>query len=607
MKKVYLSFFSILAASTLVAQVDNVTIKRESERVKPLITKSTPSKVLPAPQATNRVQYLTEDFEGTVPGTGWSIVSGPSSTVTDPNQEWHLQTTGGYPQNANPFDGTAAGGCLAVNYVNSVDQHDEWFISPAVALPNNACRVAFDFGTSVYWHATTLGGTYDNADIQVLVSTDGGTTWSAVLWQEDDLALLQAAYCDGYENLDPYAWSRAFVDLTPYQGQSVTLAWNYNGLDGAPFYLDNISVEDVPANEIAVLKGWSADVVQKWDYSMVPVAQTIPMRVGTVVRNLGGQTQTFDVTANIDFGGSSVYNSSVTLTQTPAQIDTVWFDSNYTPTALGNYTVTFTVPNDDDNNNNSRVANVETTSHTYAHDFTVAEVYGFDEDAITAIGNTFEMEANAALTAVDIKFETGTTPDIYVAINVWQVGQNIQDLTSVALQDYTVPAANIGSGNFTSIPFANPVNLVAGNAYVIEVQKVNPGTERLYVGGSPEGDEDLSTVCYGPFGTNNAVNWFIGWGFGAAVRASFDPTWGIEEGELAGVSIYPNPTNGVITITNSANTANVIEVMDVAGKVVATQNVNSVSTMDLSVYGSGVYFVKVSNETASMVEKVIVE
>ena len=615
MKKSYLSFISVFALSASFAQtnVSSDLMKKNDERTTSTLVRTTSAKPVLPSTFYEKASYLTEDFEGTFPPAGWTVMSGGSSSVTDPEQEWHQRTIGGYPQNSNAFEGTAPGGCAAILYINSVDQHDEYIYTPQVTLPNGNCRVSFDFATSIFWHAPQLGGTHDNADIQTLVSLDDGSTWEVdILWEEDSIDLLNASYSNDYET---YIWKRAYVNLSAFQGQAVNVGWYYNGLDGAPFYLDNVSIEDVPDNEIAVHKAWTGDVAADYDYSMVPEDQVKPMRIGTVVQNLGALSQTFDVSADLNDGAASVYSSTASVTLAVSEIDTVWFDTGYTPSALGTYTVTFDIPADGDNSNNTKTNTLETTSMTYAQDFTIDGIYGFDQDDVVSMGNTFYMENNAVLTAADIKFETGTTEDLYVAINVWSVGTDIQDLTQVGIEDYTIPASAIGNGGFTTVAFQSPITLNAGTTYVLEVRKVDNSTDRLYLGGSDAGDDDFSTVCYGPFGTGGAENTWISWGFSPAIRMNFAPAGLFEVSNTVDMSVFPNPAGNKTTVSFELNnTADVnITVTDLAGRTVYTDDLGSIesgssqfviNTSDLT---NGIYSVNVSVNGVISTEKLVVK
>lgn len=594
MKKIYLTALSVVLFFGANAQEKSaVTVKADNERsarnVRVPNVNNTPS-------YSTKATYLNEGFEGTFPPAGWSVYSGSSATTTsDPTQKWHLEAGRGNP-----------GGAAFVSYVNSVDFHDEYMETPEVTLPSGACRLTFDFFSSIYWHAQTLGGTFDNVDLQVLISNDGGSSWDDIIWQEDSIALLDASQSNDWETFE---WTtRAFVDLSSYSGDNVIIGFRYVGIDGAESGIDNVVIEDTPDNEIELSNGWSGDVVLDFDYSMVPDEQVKQMRVGAAVKNLGGMPQTFNLTADINDGSSSVYNNSQSVTLAVGESDTVWFDSGYTPTAQGVYTVSFSLPADDNLSNNNKSVTLTTTDFIYAHDFDGTQAFRFDQDDAVSMGNQFVMEQNATLRAANVEFTTGTTADLYVEINVWEVLTSIQDVTQVGVEGYTVPASAIGnSGLVTTIPFSTPISLTAGKTYILEVMKVDAGPSRMFLGGSDAGDDDLSTVCYGPFGTGSAVNRWIGWGFAPAIRMNFDATLGLNENPIEGVTIYPNPSEGIVNISNDKNITNNIEVFDLLGNSILSTSASTATTIDLTGNASGVYVVVVSNSNGSVVERVSIK
>ncbi len=67
------------------------------------------------------------------------------------------------------------------------------------------------------------------------------------------------------------------------------------------------------------------------------------------------------------------------------------------------------------------------------------------------------------------------------------------------------------------------------------------------------------------------------------------------------VSIYPNPTSGIININTNAQIVN-IEVTDITGKVIYIGNTNSI---DISTQPNGVYFIKVQTEDGIITRKIL--
>ncbi|MCF8429829.1 MAG: FG-GAP-like repeat-containing protein [Bacteroidia bacterium] len=77
-----------------------------------------------------------------------------------------------------------------------------------------------------------------------------------------------------------------------------------------------------------------------------------------------------------------------------------------------------------------------------------------------------------------------------------------------------------------------------------------------------------------------------------------DATVGVNEvNKINHISIYPNPTSGIVTISSNQTIVN-IEVFDVTGKAVFSQQNNSHQTnleIDLSALSNGIYFINVQN------------
>ena len=86
----------------------------------------------------------------------------------------------------------------------------------------------------------------------------------------------------------------------------------------------------------------------------------------------------------------------------------------------------------------------------------------------------------------------------------------------------------------------------------------------------------------------------------------------VEEKQFANMTLSPNPTNGEVFITNSGN--NEIynyDVLDVDGRIIATKNnaINGTTTtkIDLSGKVTGMYMIRVYNENAEKVFRVVVQ
>jgi hypothetical protein len=71
------------------------------------------------------------------------------------------------------------------------------------------------------------------------------------------------------------------------------------------------------------------------------------------------------------------------------------------------------------------------------------------------------------------------------------------------------------------------------------------------------------------------------------------------------ISVYPNPTSGIVTIEGKSNLKS-IQLFDVQGRLLQAKIHNDVSaSIDISDKSNGIYFLKITSETGIKVEKII--
>jgi hypothetical protein len=68
-------------------------------------------------------------------------------------------------------------------------------------------------------------------------------------------------------------------------------------------------------------------------------------------------------------------------------------------------------------------------------------------------------------------------------------------------------------------------------------------------------------------------------------------------------NIYPNPTYNNITI--ESDEVDQVEVLDICGRVLFTSEVRGTLIVDMKEYEAGIYFVRLHNDGATSVQKVI--
>jgi hypothetical protein len=383
--------------------------------------------------------------------------------------------------------------------------------------------------------------------------------------------------------------------------------------------IDDVRILEAYPNEFKVSTVFTGDIVNNWDYYSIPTAQAIEKRVGVIISNEGGTAQTKAVSIDITSGGTSVFSGTTpSVSYAPGVVDTVWFDTGFTPTATGLYTVTATLPADDLPTNNSASENFVITNYLYGHNHPLGTGrFAFSQEAEIGIGNIYEAQADQLLKGIDVAFATGTTGGIFLDVFLYELAStSVQDPSNNIVADLSIqlPTA-VNTSTFTTLVFPSPYTMEAGKTYYAIVRTSQTATEKMRIKSSLKGDADFSTVIYGPFGTGGGVNNFLGWDAAAAVSLNFDPVLSINSANtpVSFGTIFPNPTTDETTINYSlANATDVaVVVVDVTGRVMYTAaNENKTAgehslTVDASAFASGVYHVNVITPESTVTTKFI--
>jgi hypothetical protein len=214
---------------------------------------------------------------------------------------------------------------------------------------------------------------------------------------------------------------------------------------------------------------------------------------------------------------------------------------------------------------------------------------------------------------------------------VHQVVTNIQDMsTYVAFsEEFELDGAFIDNGwvniGFGGADGSGAFDMEAGNLYVVEIHKLESNSDRLYVR-NDQLDDDLGTVCYGPFGTGDAVNWYNGWAFSPAVRLVLNdesildqlPT-SVEEVVATDVielqQNRPNPADisTIISYNLKSSERVSITVRDMAGRIVKSEELGNQSAgskqyeLNVSDLGAGMYTYTITAGEVSLTKEMIVK
>ena len=598
MKKIYLSILALAIVGGASAQVEK-SATNVGKIQSPKVSKEKPAT---NSNAAPKVTLWTNSF-GTP--SDWSFVDNSGS-----GDDWVIGT--GVPSGSFAIAGIAsssAGDGFAL--------YDSDLMCSGNQNADVITQVMYDFSASgpmglLPAIAVEFESFYRNyqGDVYVIASPDG-ITWTEV-----------QVHADVDVNADSGNPAVVSANVSSIIGGMVNpyIGFRYVGGCDYAWMVDDVSIVTLPDNDIAVVNGWHGDILNDFEYSMTPLTQVRPMVAGVIIQNQGGQAQTVNVTCDVMSGAAVVATQTVSHTSAVGAYDTLWFNTAYTPSANGVSSARFTLPADMDVTDDVYTTSTLTVNNDLmAHDYGAVSTYGYtvanSPDIATepyGFGNIYIPEVNQTVYGIDVNFGTGTTTGLYFLASIKEMtGASIQDpLNLVAQTDFTVSASDIGTSAITTLVLPTPANLVAGTSYIVELIKIDgTTTEEFRVGGSDVSseDDDYSTVGWGPFGTGNAVNYYNGFGFAPYIRANFNASLSVGVNTLAGVSVYPNPSEGVITVTNGENTQNTIVVTDLTGKVVYNSTVNTITKIDLGANASGIYIVKVANENGSLVERVVIK
>jgi hypothetical protein len=602
MKKVYLMLGAAFAAFTVNAQ----NISNENAKVPKTKHEQVASEVnitpKPQPNNVNKVTLWSNTFSSAADWVftaqspdnygGWVITT---STAAMPNAAADLfpfaSTTiaNGYAlidSDGSPFTSDGGGEVAGqIRIATPIDLTGEPF-------------VMLRYQNNYRWWQDTRG---------VRVSGDNGVTWTDYVLTDND----------GYPN-DQNSENPDIVQINISAvagGQSQVLVeffYTDNNFWGWYWAIDDVEIVRLPENELQVEKVWPGDIVADFDYSRIPTGQAAAMTVGAAIANLGYTAQNnTPVNLVIQRNGTEVYTQTVnfdfSVDPLNFEIDTVWFNTTYVPTELGVYTCIVSVPADDNNTNNTASQTMETTQWIYGHDYT-GGVYRFDRDEETATGIQFIMEATQTISSVDVVFAPATTEQS-VIVEVWDASSgSVQSMDPIlaTFTTYNIQPADIAGNVVTTIELASPAVLQAGGTYCIQVRKeVGPG--RVFYAGSAIGDDDNGTVCYGPFGEGQAVNFFVSWGFSPSIRANFDPSVSIENNKLVSVAnVYPNPASDFVMIPLEDGQAATATLVDLSGKEISSSSVSGLTNFSLEGVANGVYFLNIATAEGVSTQKVVV-
>ncbi len=627
MKKIYLSLVIVGAFSTAVAQrVERMVTDKEF---------STANHIAPAGsfQPKSGIEIWSDDFDN--PGDwiidndgqvgasfGWTIGTTNHGWSTVTSSGINSTSGGNYAQlnNGNP---TATPGTQAFPVVYTMTLASPLNIPTLPLNTLNTDLVTLEFQQT--------GARFNDVQ-EVQISTDG-TIWTTIA-DNSDVPVLSSTGGDPYPNPDlksinlaPFiagnagsVWIR-FVWTSAFPAEVSPNAWITYG-----WLIDDLKLITTYDDDLILQSAWIAgENNQGSEYGRTPVDQAdANWNIGGQVFNNGNNTQN-NLILSADFSsftGTATLPSLITLTDA--------FMETTEPLTLtpGVYSGDYTLVSDEEtggvaftNNTGSRQFEITPASTDLGSIYSLDGIGVYTTPQVTSLGtasfgadshdgfvcaNQYHIKNTTQISGIRVMLAAGTVAGgeivgSFVDTTSFLAG-NMAPIHNTSL--ITITAANISAG-YVDLLFPSVVSLSSNAYYAAVALYSNGGTSHIRI-------RDDETVAQ-PF---NASTIFIpndqvynGNSTAFGIRLLLGDTWGVglDENTLTGVSVYPNPSEGVITVTNDKNTTNSIEVHDMLGKVVYSTSASTSTTIDLSSAGTGIYLVKVSNESGSMIERVVIK
>lgn len=597
-----------------------------------------------------RDAFWTEDFSGGAIPAGWSNSddltpsSGTPVTFVWSNDPAAVEPAALGYAGSEIFNGTgASNGYLWANSDRGLPA------APATPHLTRLTTTAIDCSgqTSVLFSMQSLIGVFDfDADtaVKVRVSTDN-LNWT-------DFAPFPCLQT-GAAAPPCVRWSAnpelVNVDISSVAANQpqVYLQLQWRGNWEYFWAVDDMALSPLPDYEISMNSAYNSTTGTGEEYGRIPSAQ-LPgtMNVGAELFNLGLVTQT-NVAVEVAFedaSGNPVpgFSGSIPVGDIPSGT-TVVADGNINiPAGLANgiYRSTFTITGDNialdtDPSDNSKERHFEVTTDIYSLDAIgnhpegteQLQQYGsatFTDNAVMNYMNMYFINSQMTVTGIVVELGPATVAAPGAEIEVFlldtapvfatpaNITQPVDGVTSGARE---ITAGDIANGTI-GIALEQPVVLNPGAYFAVAkvsgsgtVSTVNATDAEVFILDDVTVPQPgAAALVYLPVDFNDdgtEGQHLYGNGTAFAIRLTTLPSVGISEpAELTGISLFPNPTEGVFQITSDRTEVLFVEVTDALGQIVHTTTFSAMKTIDLSELAAGVYNVAISSGTERTIERV---
>lgn len=449
---------------------------------------------------------------------------------------------------------------------------------------------------------------FSTSPLTLEVSTDGGANWTVFPGHGN---FIQSA---NTLSANPQV-TRVDISCAAANQANVQIRFGYNTANEAGYShyfwgIDDITIsQNNVVNDLEVLQVTNGDVFNLWEYRITPLEQRTlaadgGLLAGVMYRNNGNSDQTnTTITVEVLDAAQNVLSTTVTdpflmesfgnTPECPSYLaDTLYIETGWEPTALGNYFVRATISSDavdEADVNNLQAREIVYSEYEYGHDNEAdlgLEIGPRDSDDSpgefdpTGYGNFFTFPNNGS-TAYGLSCVFGPTCDESVNFNavLFQTNGDLNGAGEViASGEYFTTAGQLNSA-YQYYPFEASVSVANDQAYFCAIQNENTDALQLTVAAQADSDSDNSTGVYELSGGGDFV-WFSSQNWTPAVRLIIAELVTVDEinsDNLSFFQINPNPVNNVgrVNFSLKSDASVVYEVRDTNGRLVQWNRLGS--------------------------------
>ncbi len=392
-----------------------------------------------------------EDFQNGIPGT-FTLVNAdaktPAAQVAFVTDAW---VTAEY--NSSTKDSAA----VSTSWYAPPATADDWLITPAINLSGNA---------TLSWKAFASDPDFRDG-YEVRVSTTGNATGN----------FTTILFSTGAEQTNPIIRS---VDLTPYSGQVVHLAFRNNSFNKNLLFIDDIKVELKPQFDLAIQSS-----VRPTDYSLVPRSQQKTFTPSATVLNDGINTLANSKVFAAVFKGNQLLrmDSANIASLGSGLVSTVNF-TPFTTNDTGTYSLLYftkTTQPDGKPENDSALFNFIVTDSLYARDNGIVTSSVSIGASTGEFGHVFELVNPSRVKSATVFLNNPNIGSV-TKFRLYQFGTTPGSLMDSTIA-YTTTSADSVNGKSLTLNFIGAAKLNAGK-YLLAI--VEQGNKSLSVGTTEE-------------------------------------------------------------------------------------------------------------------------